>query len=94
MATIPDRSVVLGERYRDSITGFEGVAVSSATYLYGCIRVQLERADKDGKSESDYFDEQRLVLVPAGDPVATTATSGGPGDAPPARAIPSAREAH
>lgn len=77
--------VTLGEKYRDSITGFEGVAVARYTYLNGCVRIDLERADKDGKPESWIFDEQRLVAVTTGWRVRSTARVGGPRDDPRAR---------
>jgi hypothetical protein len=75
--TRTDEPVKLGERYRDSITGFEGVATARYEFLYGCIRVMLE-GQKDGQPAEFTFDEQRLTDVPA-------ATSGGPRPAPPSR---------
>lgn len=72
-----DQPVKLGEKYRDSITGLEGVATARTEYLYGCVRVVLE-AVKDGKPEELWFDEQRLTAAPS-------ATSGGPHPAPPSR---------
>ena len=68
--------VKLGEKYRDSITGFEGIATARVTYLYGCVRVALEGTTKPG--ESVYFDEQRLTKN-------SDATSGGDMSAPPSR---------
>jgi hypothetical protein len=77
--------VKLGENYRDSITGFEGIATWRAEYLHGCVRVGLE-AGKDGKVEEFVFDEQRLTDAPA-------ATSGGSRPAPPSRDVGAARGA-
>lgn len=76
--------ITLGEKYRDKITGFQGLATSRHEYLYGCVRYSLESelATAGGKSEEFTFDEQRLVPVPAA-PVAATATSGGPRPTPP-----------
>jgi hypothetical protein len=51
----------LGYTYKDKITGFTGVAVARVEYLTGCIHLCLETGDKDNKSTSDYFDENRLV---------------------------------
>ena len=68
--------VKLGKQYKDSISGFEGVAISRTEYLYGCVRVGLEGKAKPG--ESLWFDEQRLTLV-------TNATSGGDMPSPPSR---------
>lgn len=47
---------LLGQKCKDSITGFEGIATARHQYLYGCIRYTLE--NKKGLSET--FDEQRL----------------------------------
>lgn len=69
--------VQLGERYRDKITGFEGVATARSEYLYGCVRVGLEGA-LNGEPKELWFDEQRLTDAPS-------ATSGGHRPAPPAR---------
>lgn len=71
----------LGKKYRDSITGFEGVATGRFEYLYGCIRYCLEGIDKDGKPDERIFDEQRLTDTP-------TAKTGGPRVAPPQRSQP------
>ena len=68
--------VELGIQYVDSITGFEGVAVSRTEYLYGCVRVGLEGHIKPG--EVFWFDEQRLSS-------STTATTGGDMPSPPSR---------
>lgn len=80
--------VTLGERYRDSFTGFEGVATSRTEFLYGCVRVCLE-ADTlkdDGTPKDAVFDEQRL-MTGAGDKPAPTAKSGGPRSVPGAPSI-------
>lgn len=69
---------ILGERYKDNITGFEGVAVSRTTYLYGCVRIGLEGKGKPG--ETIFFDEQRLVNT-------SQASSGGPMPSPPSRDV-------
>lgn len=68
--------IQLGNRYRDSITGWEGIAVGEYHYLHGCIRVGLE-GTKDGEPKEFVFDEQRLVAVD-GTPVEPKATTGGP----------------
>ena len=75
--------VELGRRYRDTISGFEGVATGRYEYLYGCVRISLERG-KDGDLKSEVFDEQRLVEVVSEGTrrPRPTATSGGPREAP------------
>jgi hypothetical protein len=64
--TIGNGDAVLGERYADVVTGFEGIDTAHHEYMQGCRRVTLERADKDGKPEASTFDEPNLVHVDAG----------------------------
>ncbi len=55
--------VVLGKKYKDSISGFTGVAVARTVFLHGCIRIGLcpAKVDKDGKILEDvWFDEPQL----------------------------------
>jgi hypothetical protein len=73
----------LGAKYRDTITGFEGIAVSRTEFLYGCVRVCLEKGDEKGeKSVTEYFDEQRLIAVSDHVSLVSDAKTGGPGDVP------------
>ena len=60
-------SIKLGDKVRDPITGFEGIAVSRSTFLHGCDRIGLQAPmDKDGKvPEWQYFDELQLMSAPA-----------------------------
>lgn len=75
-----DSDIVMGERYRDKHTGFEGVATSITFYEESCERVVLEgKVNEDGKSEAVSFDAPRLVHVETGK-VAKVAKTGGPGD--------------
>lgn len=59
----------LGARYRDSITGFTGVATARTEYLAGHVMVQLTRGDAHAKPEELWFSEKRLL---ARDEVAPT----------------------
>ena len=59
----------LGDRVKDRVTGYTGIAHCMTKWLNGCIRfaVQPEKLDKDGKVQEDrYFDEGQLVLVEKG----------------------------
>ena len=61
--------VTLGKQYRDSISGYEGVAIGRTTYLYGCVRVCLSpmKLKDDGDLLPDFwFDEEQLVAMRAG----------------------------
>ena len=64
--------VKLGDVYRDELTGFEGIAVARAEFIYGCVRVTLEakKLKDDGTPLDATFDEQRL------DPVSKAKTGG------------------
>lgn len=52
--------IELDRRYRDRITGFEGTATAITNYLGGRVTVCLERGDATKKSESLWFDHDRL----------------------------------
>ena len=72
--------IKLGDKVKDSITGFEGLATAITTWANGCVRVEVTSAElHDGKPiEGQWFDEQRLTEEPV-------ATSGGSRSAPPSR---------
>jgi hypothetical protein len=55
----------LGSKYRDIITGFEGIAVAQTAWYNGCDRVSLQPpVDKDGKMQDAVgFDSTTLELV-------------------------------
>lgn len=70
----------LGDTVRDTITGFQGVAVGRTAWLYGCDRIGVEpREMKDGKPiDIVWFDEARLVVVEAGTVRVAPTVTGGP----------------
>ena len=74
--------IVLGKRYRESITGIEGTATSVYFYLNGCERVCLEFINKDGDLKELVFDAPRLVSLETGE-AARTPRTGGPHDSTP-----------
>ena len=71
-------TIKLGQKVKDSITGFEGIAIAKAIYLNGCVSYQVKSQTlKDGKTiEAEWFDEQRLTIR-------SKAKAGGPQDHPP-----------
>ncbi len=80
--------VKLGNTYRDSISGYEGVAVCRSVYLYGCERVLLvaNKLKTDGDFLSDFWlDEAQLVSVQAKKKPAKKGKRNGP--AGPARSV-------
>jgi hypothetical protein len=82
-------NIELGKKYRDRVTGFEGIATSRHEYLNGCVRISLtSTALKDGKTiEPESFDIQQLEFVNGGISVAQRET-GGPGHIPSGRHEP------
>lgn len=77
--------VRLGQRYRDSVSGWEGVATARYEYWNGCIRYELAGQDQDGKPESFAFDEQQLVEAESNKEVQPSARAGGPRESKPVR---------
>jgi hypothetical protein len=54
----------LGKKYRDDVSGFEGVATAEYTFLNGCIRYQLTGESRDGKAPEELvFDIEQLSPV-------------------------------
>ena len=56
--------IKLGERVKDTVTDFKGMAIARCEYLNGCIRIQVQpkELNKDGKIiESEWIDEGQLI---------------------------------
>jgi hypothetical protein len=73
---VDENDVELGERYRDSVTGFCGVAIARHEYIHGCTRVTLQELIAGDVKEYS-FDAPALVLVETGELV-TSQRTGGP----------------
>ena len=61
--------IKLGEKVRDRVTGFYGIAVCRTVYLFGFakIGVQPQSFGKDGKTqEQEFFDEAALERISDG----------------------------
>lgn len=59
-------SITLGDKVRDPVTGFEGVAVARHVYLTGCNRITIQPPVEDGSSElpsTNALDAPLLVVV-------------------------------
>ncbi len=88
-------AIKLGNKVQDSLTGFEGIAISRHEYQYGCTRIGVESEGLDEKgrpNECVHFDEQRLSIVKRSPPKVSEdseADIGGPGEVPPSRSVPS-----
>ena len=57
--------VKMGDLVKDSVSGFEGIAVAEHRYLNGCTRITVQpKVDKEGKlPESCTFDEPQLLVM-------------------------------
>lgn len=57
--------ITLGAKYKDRITGFEGICTGHAEYISGCNQALLTRTDLDEKAgtRGEWFDDQRLQRV-------------------------------
>lgn len=77
--------VQLGDKVRDLVTGFEGVAVAKTTWLSGCDRftVQPQGVTAEWKTlETETFDVTQLEVVEAGAVKIERRDTGGPRPAP------------
>jgi len=58
------KTIILGASYKDTITGFSGVATGNAAYISGCDQVLLAPKSKGSDfKESCWFDAQRLKRI-------------------------------
>lgn len=70
--------IVLGEKYIDKQTGYEGVATSVSFFQHACERVVIEAFDDRRKQVIEsVFDAPRLTHIKT-QKVATTTKTGGP----------------
>jgi hypothetical protein len=59
--------IVLGERYRDNQTGYEGVATSASFFQHACERICLEAYDAERHEVKEMvFDAPRLIHIESG----------------------------
>lgn len=81
-------AVKLGDKVKDTVTGFQGIAVARTTWLHGCDRINVQpvELDKDKKPlEAVVFDEKQLIVVKAAvvaseENKKSTTKTGGPRD--------------
>ena len=55
----------LGDKVKDKVTGYTGIAVSSTDYLQGCTRIAVQAQElKDGKPVAElWVDEPQLTII-------------------------------
>jgi hypothetical protein len=68
----------LGQRLRDRVSGFEGIATGRLQYLNGCVQYLLRpKIGADGKTiDGEWFDDQQIEFVDEGITVAPKRTGG------------------
>lgn len=56
-------TIEVGGTYKDSITGFTGVAIGHVVYLTGCNQTLLQPEGKESsvRPVAEWFDDQRLI---------------------------------
>lgn len=61
---IENIKIELGSTVKDSINGYQGIAIGRAEYLYGEPNVLVESLElKDGKPQVYWIAEARLIVV-------------------------------
>ena len=71
-----EQPVVLGDQYKDNLTGFAGFATAECRYINGTSSIQIEsKICEDGKPIMKWIDAQRLEPVHPGLPQEESASS-------------------
>lgn len=79
------QNVQLGDKARDTVSGFVGICVARTEWLNGCWRMTLQPQllDKDGKpQEPGTFDDFQLEVLEAKQQRVGSKETGGPRDGP------------
>lgn len=85
-------SIKLGDKVKDKISGFTGIATAMAKYLNGCTRILVEpsKLDDDGKIiKAIWFDDVQIEVVESGAFAKGKKKVGGPTRSDPKRSDPS-----
>ena len=58
-------NINLGDKVKDSVSGFTGIAIGRTSWLQGCDRITIQPpVGKDGKlPDSASFDEPQLIVL-------------------------------
>jgi len=73
--------VELGDKVKDMVSGFEGIAITRHSYLQGCDRITVQPSYKKKESTlPDYcaFDEPQLKVLKKGVVLQGSKINGGP----------------
>ncbi|MEA3225049.1 MAG: hypothetical protein U9Q07_03800 [Planctomycetota bacterium] len=77
--------IKIGDRVRDKVSGFQGIATARHEYMNGCVRFTIDSEElKDGKPiDGHWFDEQQIEAIEDKALEVIPAQVGGPQKAPP-----------
>lgn len=84
--------IKLGDKVKDKISGFNGIATATSEYLNGCTRIMIEptKLGDDGKVlESQWFDDVQVEVVKKDAFTKGKKKVGGPPRSDPKRSDPS-----
>jgi len=57
-------NIKLGDKVKDTITGFTGIATARINYIYKCVQIQITgKKGKEDSAPSEWFDEAGIVVV-------------------------------
>ena len=76
--------IELGNKVRDKVTGFEGIATAKIEYINGCIQFCVKpKVKEDGKMpDGEYIDVDELEIVDKGIIIEADSTGGPQRDCP------------
>lgn len=75
------KEIKLGDKVKDTITGFKGIAVARTIWINGCDRIviQPEGLNKEGATfDVQTFDEPQVEIITSAKPRKKTKTGGPP----------------
>jgi hypothetical protein len=77
----------LGDKVKDKVSGFEGIAVARHSYLNGCDRISIQPVIKEDGTlpEDETFDEPQLEVIEVEYARRANNDIGGPEKYPPKR---------
>jgi hypothetical protein len=58
-----EEKVMLGDKARDKLNGFEGRVTARTEYVTGCVYILLENIDADGNPVEHWVDEKRVEVL-------------------------------
>ena len=62
------KTVNLGDKVKDTVSGYEGIVIGKSDFLFGCTRIAVQAVGlhEEKPIESQWFDEPQVELVTPG----------------------------